>query len=227
MNSDELLDAFRFDVVDTAKPYLWSDDEAYRYMADAHRMFVRLIGGLADITTDAVCLLDCPIGQAEVELHPSILRILQARRVSDNAPVQIINQTDAPRLLTSDYGRQIDLFMSTTQGPVRYMMIGQKRNYARLYQVPVSNEQLRLSVMRLPLDVADGPGKELTDVAEEHHYHLLAWMRRCAYLKQDAETFDKSKSSEAEQEFRAYCAQVRAEWDRYKHKTRCTQYGGL
>ena len=41
MNSTGLYDTFRSDVVDTARPYLWTDDDVWRYAADAHRMFIR------------------------------------------------------------------------------------------------------------------------------------------------------------------------------------------
>lgn len=227
MNSDELLEAFRADIVDAAKPYLWSDKEAFRYMADAHRMFARLVGGFADNKTDDVCLVPVTTGVQEVTLHPTVLRVMSARMVSNNAPVKVINETDVPRIVTQDYGRTIDLFANPRPGDIIYLLIGQVRGTAKVFQIPEQDDQIRLSVYRLPLEIADGRGKEITDIDEEHHYHLIRWMEHLAYLKQDAEVFNKSKADEAEAMFRDYCAQVRAEWERYMHKTRVVQYGGI
>lgn len=227
MDTNELYDAYRNDVVDTARPYLWLDEEVWRYMADAHRMYFRLLGGIADFLTDEVCRVECPAGQAIVELHPSVLRVMQARRLSDNAPVTVVNQTDLPLLTEVDYGRQREIFMDDRPGPVKYMVTGMKRSVARLVMTPQVDEQLALTVYRTPIDIADGPDKELTELDEEHHIHLLDWMKHLAYKKQDAETFDRAKSEECGANFRAYVAQCKAEWERYKHKTRVVEYGGL
>ena len=45
--------------------------------------------------------------------------------------------------------------------------------------------------------------------------------------RQDAETFDKTKSENARAEFENYCAFCRKEWSRYQHKTRVVAYGGI
>jgi hypothetical protein len=74
--------------------------------------------------------------------------------------------------------------------------------------------------------ITDG-SHPLNDIEEDHHLHLLKWMKSLAYQKQDAETFDKTKSTEAEQAFRNYCLQSKTEWERYKTKVRSVVYGGL
>lgn len=226
MNKDELYDAFRSDVVDTARPYLWTDEEVYRYMADAHRMFVRLTGGIADVTSDA-CTVTMTAGERYAELHPSILRIMTAYRDSDKGDITVINQTDVPSLQESDYGLRTALRMSNTQGQVRYMVIGQQRNKAQLILIPDVDDTAYLSIYRLPLSIVGEDNDEITEVDEEHHIHLLDWMKRMAHRKQDSETFDKGRSEKFEQDFRNYCSFVKAEWERYKHKTRVVAYGGL
>jgi hypothetical protein len=52
-------------------------------------------------------------------------------------------------------------------------------------------------------------------------------MQHLAYRKADADTFDRGRSDEYKALFESYCAMVRAEWERYKHKTRVVTYGGL
>ena len=93
MTSSELLTLFRSDISDVALPYLWSDLEAYTYMNDAYRMFVRLTGGVPDFTS---LTTQVPIvsGNALGVLDPSILRIMSARRLSDGREIKVINSPD-------------------------------------------------------------------------------------------------------------------------------------
>ena len=226
MNSDELYDAFRSDVVDTARPYLWSDDEVFRYMADAHRMFARLTGGIPDVSSDA-CGVDLVAGEAESELHPSILRVLTARLESTNAEVKVINYADLPRYTETDYGVRQLLIDDGTPGEVRYMLHGQQKMLVKWIRVPEVDDRVLMTVYRMPLTIVSGPGEEIAEIDEAHHIYLLDWMKRMAYRKQDAETFDKGKSEQYERDFRTYCAQVKREWGQYKHKPRVVAYGGL
>lgn len=229
MNSLDLYGLFRSDMVDAAQPYLWSDDEVYRYMNDAYRMFVRLIGGIPDFTsavTQVPIVAANPLGA----LDPSILRIMSATRLSDGRPIRIINVTDLPVPVTDgQYGVPVSVGLDSTPGPVISMVIGMQRNVARWVQVPVVNDTAQLVLYRMPATVITNltTAQTFTDVADDHHIHLLDWMRHLAYRKQDAETFDRSKSAENEASFRAYCAEVVAENERYKHKTRVVAYGGI
>ena len=93
MTSDELYEAFREDIVDVAKPYLWSDAEVWRYMNDAYSMLVRLTQGIPDADSEAT-ELQIVANDANGELHPSILRIMSATRRSDGAEIKVINATD-------------------------------------------------------------------------------------------------------------------------------------
>lgn len=229
MNAQELYDTFRSDVVDVKKPYFWSDDEVFRYMNAAYRMFVRLVGGIADFTTPEVTQLPLDVGEDVYDLHPSILRIRQVMRQSDNAEVKVINDLDQTNLFRSayDYGQFRTLLQSNQPGAVRYLVTGQQRNKARVIQIPMVADTLLMDVYRLPLtDVVDG-AHPLDDVDKDHHIYLLDWMKHLAYRKADAETFDKGKSDDFEVSFRAYCSQAKAEWDRYKHKPRTVAYGGI
>jgi hypothetical protein len=226
MLSDELYDIFRSDVVDFARPYLWSDDEVWRYMNEAYFTFVRLTGGIADFTSDATAV---PIvaGQSIAALDPSILRIMKAYRASDGVAINIINSTDLPMHDDNDYGRSRPVWMDTTPGTVRYMMIGMQANTCQWFQTPIIDDTANLFIYRLPFIKITGAAQPFTDVGEEHHYSLLLGMKALAYRKQDAETFDRAKAAENDSLFRAYCAQVRAEFERKKHKPRSVAYGGL
>jgi hypothetical protein len=226
MNTTGLYDAFRSDVVDTVRPYLWTDDDVFRYMADAHRMFVRLTGGIPDVSSDA-CGVDLTAGEATSELHPSLLRILSATLVSAQRPLKAINYADLPKYTENDYGLRTALMLDNEQGEVRYMLYGQQKRLAKWLKVPVINDTVKMQITRMPLSIVTGADQEIFEIDEDHHIHLLDWMKSLAYLKQDVETFDKSKAEDFELRFRKYCAQVTREWGQYKHKTRVVAYGGL
>lgn len=226
MLSDELYEQFRSDVVDEAAPYLWTPSEVWRYMNDAYRMFVRLVGGVADYGSD-VCAVDIVPGEATADINPNILRIMSATRRSDSNVIDIINHTDVGKMRSSDYGQAKRISLDTRSGPVRYAVVGLRKNTLRWVQVPEEADVADLHVYRLPLNTITGEGQSFDDVEEDHHIHLLKWMKHLAYAKHDVETYDKPKSDAYKSEFEGYCAQVKAEWERYKHKTRVVSYGGL
>lgn len=227
MTSADLYALFRSDVVDAVQPYLWSDTEVYAYMNDAYRMFVRLTGGIADFTS-TVTQVAIVAGQATSALDPSILRIMGATRLSDGLPIKVLNYPDLPVPVTSGiYGASQAIGLDATPGPVNYMVIGMQRDVARWVQVPTANDTAQLFVYRMPTGFITAAGQPFTDVAVDHHIHFLDWMKHLAYKKQDAETFDRARSNENEASFRAYCAEAKAEIERYKHKTRIVAYGGL
>lgn len=226
MNSTGLYDAFRSDVVDEVGPFLWTEDDVYRYMGDAYGMFVRLTGGVPDFTSDATAV-QIVSGEPVADIHHSIMRIMSATRRSDSKPIDIINPTDVGKMRASDYGQTKSIVMDTRSGPVRYMVIGMERDKVRWVQVPEYDDVADLQIYRMPLVPITDADQELVDVAEEHHIHLLDWMKHLAYKKQDADTFDAQASAKGRADFEAYCALVKAEWERYKHKARVVSYGGI
>ena len=226
MDSSELYDRFRSDVVDEAKPYLWTDTEVFGYMNDAYRRFVRLIGGISDFTSEAAAV-DMIAGDPLGRLHPSILRITQMQRRSDQGDIKIINFTDIHKLTKADYGMVSPLKLDSTQGIVRYGVIGMQQDIIRWINIPEVDDVGDMMIYRLPFDTITKEDQEFTDVKEDHHIHLLDGMKALAYNKQDADTFDKTKANDAEAAFEAYCKWVRAELERYKHKNREVAYGGI
>mgnify|MGYP001583675879 CR=1 FL=1 len=72
-----------------------------------------------------------------------------------------------------------------------------------------------------------GINHPLDEVDEQHHIYLLDWMKHLAYLKRDSECYDKQASDDAAARFTAYCAQCKAEADRYRSKVHVVGYGGL
>lgn len=225
MNTTGLYDLFRADVVDTVQPYLWSDDEVFRYMDEAQIMFCRLGFGIADVTTPEVVRVPVTAGEEYADLHPSILTIRQARLASTGREIAIRNLLDAATA-GDDYG----IFVRTVEhrpGPVRGVVIGEEQDKCRWVSIPEVDDEVILSVYRLPLAEITGDTEQEFEIRREHHMSLMLWMKHLAYLKQDAETFDRAKSKENEERFIAYCDKAKAEWSRYMHKPRSIKYGGI
>ncbi len=227
MDAQELYDVFRSEVNDLRRPYLWTDEDIIRYMNEAYNMFVRLTGGINDVTSEATTI-DLTTGEDAVALHPSVLRIMDAYNVSDGSEVKIANFTDLPNLFVDpDYKYLRPLFRKNAPGQVRWLIVGEQRDISKVIQIPTADDQIQMTIYRLPLVPITDLSHELDEVKDIHHNSLLHWMKGLAYGKQDSETFDKGKSEEFEGKFQDYCALAKAEWSRYKHKTRVVAYGGL
>jgi hypothetical protein len=218
VDSTGLVDLFRIEIADATSPFLWSDLEAYGFADDAQKMFARLTGGIPDASS-AITQLPFDIGQADIKLDTRILKVRDAYRVSDGSEISVINYEN----MTKEGVR----FDGKT-GPVRTVVIGADSKLAYFLPIPTIADTIQLLVDRLPLETLteDDEPQDL-EIDEHHHRHLMLWMKSLAYMKQDAETFDKSKSTEFENKFRAYCAEAKAEKDRRKHKTRVVTYGGI
>jgi hypothetical protein len=218
VDSTGLVTLFRQDMSDEASPPLWSDEELFGYADDAQKMFTRCIGGLADATS-ALTLIAFDIDQTDFILDPRIMKVRKAYRVSDGSPLAIVNYENMEKECVRFDGKK---------GPVRTVVLGTDEKIAYLLPIPSVADSIQLLVDRLPLATLtlDDEPQDL-EVAEQHHRHLMLWMKALAYQKQDAETFDKSKATEFESKFLAYCDMARKEKDKRKHVPRSVNYGGI
>lgn len=229
MDSTSLLDRWRDRVRDNVKPYFWSDESAFAFMNAAYREFVRLIGGVADFTSEAT-VVEIRAGEATSELHPSLLTITTARRASDYGDIEIINYADLGRRVggdSSDYGLQRTLRLDDRTGRVTHGVLGMQKGLIRWISVPEIDDEAHLSIQRLPLNNINDFDQPLTDVEEDHHIHLIDGMNQFAYLDQDSDAFDQKEAERAQMRFESYALRVKSELERYQHKPREITYGGL
>lgn len=229
MNALELYDQFRSDVVDVLKPFIWSDDDVFRYMDDAYKMFVRLTGGIADFTSDFT-RVDIVAGDPIGIYDKRILRIMKATRLSDNGKITVINQTDLSFIRGDDYGLLRPAYLDNAPGRVTQMIIGMERGKCQWVQVPEVDDTAVLHIYRLPKDrIAPDIDAEFDfpEIGEEHVLHLGLWMRHKAYAKADTDRFNGPLSEKYKENFTDYCTFAKAELERAKHKTREVVYGGI
>lgn len=218
MTSNELKDLFRLEMSDQVEPFFWSDTEVYQYIDDAQKMFCRLTDGISDASTAAVVSIEVSAGATWLDLHPAILKIRGARRGSDGAELTLLNYEEL-----AERGLRLD----ARSGPLRLVITGMEEDRLRLVEAAAVDDSIQLLVFRLPLEDITDDEQDL-EIGAQHHMHLLYWVKRCALLKQDAETFDKLKAAEMEDIFRVYCEKVKREQGMKRHKgARTVAYGGL
>ncbi len=214
MNSSSMLTAFRDEMADQELPYLWSDAAVYRYIDDAQKMFCRLTEGIEDARSYS---LDITPGESWYETSSLILKTRDATRSDNGRDVPIVN------IETAQYsGVKFD----GATGPLKVLVSGFERNALRAWPVPDETVTVTLSVFRLPLVRIEEADQDL-EVDDQHEAGLMLWVKHMAYDKQDAETFNKSKSMEYEQRFRQYCAAARVEQERRRRNTGTVIYGGI
>ena len=215
MDTGELLTLLRQELADTVEPYLWSDEELLTYLNDAQTMLARKTDGIPDASTPVVTQLAITPGVEWYPLHAKVLKVRTAARLSDGGRLEV---------LTPETAERNGVRFNGTQGPVRVAVQGFEDRKLRVWPIPSVADTLSLAVFRTPL-------KSLLDadpeVAEHHHIHLLLWARSRAYLKQDAETFDKGRADDFEARFRAYCDEVVREQSRLRRSSGTVAYGGL
>jgi hypothetical protein len=219
MDSQDLLDRFRQDLSDINLPQLWSDDEVFGYIDEVQKSFVRAIGGIPDSSTPNLAQIAVGVGDLTFKYDTRILKMRSAYRLSDGREVRALNFENMAK-----EGLRFD----GCTGPVQLFVIGMDKDTARYVPIPNVADTLVMVTDRLPIETitADDAPQDL-EIDDQHHVHLLKGMKALAYNKQDAETFDKSKSKEFEDKFNAYCTKAFKERERRQHKPRSVTYGGL
>ena len=211
MTPQDLIDQFRLDVGDSVAPYLWSTPELVGYVASAEFALVRGLGGILDrssVATQAAVTA----GNQFVPKHLSVLDVVQAYLAVEKCELDIVSVGE------------IDLADPVTGPPMALAKDGDDSNYV-LDTVPEANDTLRLVVFRLPLKrVADESSR--LEIADKHFDGMLLGLKARAYMKDDAETFDRSRSADFEARFAAYIDQAMREQDRIREPVRTVRYGG-
>ncbi len=214
MNSSSMLAAFRDEMADQELPYLWSDAAIYRYIDSAQKMFCRLTEGIEDARTYTLSVVP---GTAWYQIDPVILKVRDATRTDTGREVPLVALEKA---------RPEGIIFDGATGPLKVLVSGFEKDALRAWPVPDETVTVTLSVFRLPLVRIEEADQDL-EVDDQHEAGLMLWVKHMAYDKQDAETFNKSKSMEYEQRFRQYCAAARVEQERRRRPTGTVIYGGI
>ena len=187
-SADELIRAFRTRMRDTKAPYFWTDSELYQYMSNGESVIAERILCIQDMSSEA-CVYDVSLGDAEVSLHPSMVRIRDARWVENGSEIKLdIKSVDQ---VVSQGARIL-----TQNGRPHTLMTGATTDGVRLYPIPQNDGQLVLSIFRTPLKQLSESNKKF-EIPFQYRAALLEWMKFEALMKDDAETFDRERAERA------------------------------
>ena len=212
MDTTELRNMFRSEFSDDVVPYLVSDALVYNYIDDAQKMFCRKTEGIEDGRSFTLAVAP---GTEWYDLDPVILKIRKAVNTATGREVSLINTERAELAGVRFDGRT---------GPLNVLVLGIEKNAARAWPVPNAAAAVELQVFRLPRTVEAGDSLEID---EQHHQHLLLWVKHRAYGIQDSEVTDKRKAEEYEQRFNSYCFEARKEQERARRVVGAVAYGGI
>ncbi len=211
MTPTELLALYRYEVSDEEAPYLWSDAFVLGAIDDAQKQFCRDAYGIADARSFR---LNIVIEKEWYVVDPRILKVRDAIDSTTGCKV---------RLVALEKMAAEGLRFDTAAGPLRALITGMEKNKLRAHPVPSVASTVLLHTFRL----TETPvATECLELDEQHHRHLLMWVKHLAYDVQDSEVYDKKKSMEYAARFKAYCARALDEHSRLAHSAGCVVYGG-
>ena len=195
MKVAEFITDFRADLVDNDTPPLWSDADIVRYLNDAVQEANVRAFLTEDRQTPAVCTITLVPDVSTYQLHPSVFEIKRATlrgRPLDETSVEELDD-ECPGWENWKGSPRLFIFEQAS---------GARPASIRLVRIPTQADTLSMTVYRgalNPLTAANGTAKP--ELPERFHERLKDWVYRCAYLKQDADAFDKSKAIEFEASF--------------------------
>jgi hypothetical protein len=187
MNVEGFIAEFRRVMRDPVAPFLWCDGEIVAYLNDAINEACERALLIEDRTTPDVCSIALQAGVPDYLLHDSVLSVKRA--VFRGCPLQ---ETSVERLDGSWSNWE------ARQGQPREFIFSD-RTGLRLVPTPNADEELALTVYRLPLEqLSEDIESGEPEISAKYHMRLLPWVYRCAYLKTDADTFDKGAADRYE-----------------------------
>lgn len=245
MTPDELKDRFRLDVDDNVggsggADFLWSDTEIFDYMDEAQRVFVRrteilrkthpFTTTLTEITYTAPTVLPAVNLDGFITYDPKIIRPLRARMssLSNRDPLRIATMEDLDEgFFLRDYGLLFTQDWQTKVGPARFLITNMQEDRYRLVPIPLIDDTVELTVLHMPENEVEC-GSAVLEVTEREDQQIMKlWMKKLAYEKQDADTYDKDLSDRFEAAFEKRADERRREIRRTRFRHTGMRYGGI
>jgi hypothetical protein len=188
---------------DTDDP-LWTDVEVVRYMNLAQHDFAKRTLCLADASTASVVQLAVTNTSKWVPYSPLILEFdpMSAYSAVLEREIPILDKYDFHRRMGGDdYGlrRPLSTGWRTRTGSAQALISGIEVDKLRIYPIPTADDTLEVQVKRLPINLItdiSSTSVEVPEIQAMFHEDLIVYMMHRAYLKQDAECYDKGMSAD-------------------------------
>lgn len=189
MNLRELIDAFRDDTGDTARPYRVSDPKAVRLANRAEVEVARRARLLVDSTDDDICRISFSAGDPVIDLDPRIISIRRARVESSSTALahRVVKQMD-------DEFQGWD--RSTSQSTPFVIVVDYGSTHARLFPTPKTSGVVFLTVSREPLKAMKND-QDKPEIPARYHEALIDGMKMYAYSSDDPDLADEKMAAAA------------------------------
>jgi hypothetical protein len=196
MNLQQLIERFRIEADDLAKPFLWADEWVAAWLSEAQDEAALRARLLLDDYTPAVTSIAVQAGVASYALHPKVYELPVVDFVPKAGQVENLGIVSREWLDSQCNGWRDD-----PSGVPRYAI--QTDTRLRLVPTPSVDGALRIEAYRLPfkalINDTDKP-----EIHEAHHIHLIDWALYRAFGKPDADGHDPERSQKALKNFEAY-----------------------
>jgi hypothetical protein len=212
--TDDLVRRFRSDVDDPLRgPVNAPDNDALWSIADVQDYMVSAAWQVGRRTESLFSTFTLPVaaGNALVNLPTGMSTTLDVRRAYMQTLKRDLHETniETPAPTQYDYGQIYGSFgWETLTGPPQEFIRNYMPGVLRLVPIPVQNDTLAITASFMP---AFMPGMPLPYSDMEDVELMLLWMKKLAYSKHDADTFDEKRAATFEAEFYRRAAERNAE----------------
>jgi len=212
---EQLITMFRQDMNDEAEPYLWTDDEVRRYLAEAQDYFLYETRSLLDDNVG----LSYKAGATSVSLPPYTIKIRHAYNQADEQPLDLVDYEE-----WKDY-QGARPWRSDT-GEVKTLITDYQSKQIRLYPIPEADGSLVLEMYRTAKNDLTVSG--VLEVQDRQAQRLiLLGAKAYAYSKQDAEVYDPQAEIKMLAQFEAKVRDWSHRARNARRAPRTIRYGGL
>lgn len=198
MTLQELIDRFRADSGDTAKPYFCSDADVTIWLNEAVDEAVIRGRLLIEDLDPTYCEIPVVAGQGAYLLHEKVYEIAHQRFIaagsSQVTPLKLVSRERLDQIAPG--------WRDLPAGCPRWAI--QTDLGLRLVPVPSSAGMVRLEAYRLPLNCMRLGAKTVPEIHEAHHRHLVKWALHKGFAIPDADFFDAGRSKLHLDEFEQY-----------------------
>lgn len=215
----QLISAFRSDMQDNAAPYLWSDTELVRYVNEG---LVRLYSDVRSLTTTVSVAMDA--NQTVFRMPDELMTIVSGHVVPPGATqgdlADVVTYSPDERRSPFYKGRTATIWVNAPRP------VGEPQGeYAKVSPVYSDDYSIVLTgTARYPVMASS---TSTLPTRYEENIALMAYVKYLALMKQDAETFDKTRAQEMFLLYRDTADRLYSITAKRTRPAGVTRYGGL
>jgi len=203
---------------------LWSDDDVLEYIDAAHSEFVAKA-----FYRRGILRLSIPADEEKVVFSDNVLDLRSTKGFLETARATVveINATDIISQ-RDDYGVTIetDPYSSLPAGTPRAFSVDLEAGYVKLFPASSIDDTMEIPVFLEADEIADWDTEP--NVQNRRHLRIIiSGMKHFAYLKHDADVFNKDEADYWFAAFQSGISEVYGETDRRSSRPVTMKYGGI